>query len=107
MKLARSTYYYRSRRAAAREKALRERIVAVCAHRPRCKAWSRLTLSYLFLPHIVARLTLTMTVALAEAEQDISDISRDMNNRIVRKSAVTLARDFASFLELKILTISC
>ena len=30
MKLARSTYYYRSCRAAAREKALCERIVAVC-----------------------------------------------------------------------------
>jgi putative transposase len=35
MKLARSTYYYRSRRAAAREKALRERIVAVCDEFPR------------------------------------------------------------------------
>jgi len=30
MELARSAYYYRSRRAAGREKALRERIVAVC-----------------------------------------------------------------------------
>ena len=35
MKVARSTYYYRSRRAAAREKALRERIVAVCEEFPR------------------------------------------------------------------------
>jgi putative transposase len=35
MKLARSTYYYRSRRAAAREKALRERIVALCEEFPR------------------------------------------------------------------------
>ena len=35
MKLARSTYYYRSRRAAAREKALRERIVALCDEFPR------------------------------------------------------------------------
>jgi hypothetical protein len=30
MKLARSTYYYRARRAAAREKALHERIVSLC-----------------------------------------------------------------------------
>lgn len=35
MKLARSTYYYRVRRAAAREKALHERIVAVCEEFPR------------------------------------------------------------------------
>jgi putative transposase len=35
MKLTRSTYYYRSRRAAAREKALRERIAAVCEEFPR------------------------------------------------------------------------
>jgi putative transposase len=35
MKLARSTYYYRSRRAAAREKALRERIVALRDEFPR------------------------------------------------------------------------
>jgi len=35
MKLARSTYYYRSRRAAAREKALRERIVTICEEFPR------------------------------------------------------------------------
>jgi putative transposase len=35
MKLARSTYYYRSRRAAVREKALRERIVALCDEFPR------------------------------------------------------------------------
>jgi putative transposase len=36
MKLARSTYYYRSRRAAAREKALHERIIALCEEFPRC-----------------------------------------------------------------------
>ena len=35
MKLARSTYYYRSRSAAAREKALRERVFAVCEEFPR------------------------------------------------------------------------
>ena len=35
MKLARSTYYYRARRAAAREKDLRERIIAVCEEFPR------------------------------------------------------------------------
>ena len=35
MKLARSTYYYRARRAAAREKALCERIIAVCEEFPR------------------------------------------------------------------------
>lgn len=35
MKLARSTYYYRSRRAAAREKALREHIVSICEEFPR------------------------------------------------------------------------
>ncbi len=35
MKLARSTYYYRSRRAAAREKALRDSIVALCEEFPR------------------------------------------------------------------------
>jgi putative transposase len=35
MKLARSTYYSRFRRAAAREKVLRERIVAVCEEFPR------------------------------------------------------------------------
>lgn len=35
MKLARSTYYYRSRRAAAREKALHERIIALCEEFPR------------------------------------------------------------------------
>jgi len=35
MKLARSTYYYRARRAAARGKDLRERIIAVCEEFPR------------------------------------------------------------------------
>lgn len=35
MKLARSTYYYRSRRAAAREKILRERIATICEEFPR------------------------------------------------------------------------
>jgi len=35
MKLSRSTYYYRSRRAAAREKTLRERIVTICEEFPR------------------------------------------------------------------------
>jgi len=35
MKLARSTYYYRSRRAVAREKVLRERIVNICEEFPR------------------------------------------------------------------------
>ena len=35
MKLARSIYYYRARRAAAREKALHERIVAICEEFPR------------------------------------------------------------------------
>ena len=42
MKLARSTYYYRSRRAAAREKARRERIVAVCEEFP-CYGYRRVT----------------------------------------------------------------
>jgi hypothetical protein len=35
MKLVRSTYYYRSRRAAARKKALCERIVALSEEFPR------------------------------------------------------------------------
>ena len=35
MKLARSTYYYRARRAAAREKTLHERIVSLCEEFPR------------------------------------------------------------------------
>ena len=35
MKLARSTYYYRSRRMAAEKKVLRDRIEALCAEFPR------------------------------------------------------------------------
>ena len=35
MKLARSTYYYRSRRGAAEKKVLRDRIEALCAEFPR------------------------------------------------------------------------
>ena len=35
MKLARSTYYYRARRAAAREMALHERIINLCEEFPR------------------------------------------------------------------------
>jgi putative transposase len=35
MKLARSTYYYRSRRRAAEKKVLRDRIEALCAESPR------------------------------------------------------------------------
>jgi putative transposase len=35
IKLARSTYYYRSRRSATREKPLRERIVTICEKFPR------------------------------------------------------------------------
>ena len=35
MKLARSTYYYRSRRRAAEKKVLRDRIEALCAEFPR------------------------------------------------------------------------
>jgi hypothetical protein len=35
MKLARSTYYYRSRRRAAEKKVLRDRVEAPCAEFPR------------------------------------------------------------------------
>jgi hypothetical protein len=35
MKLARSAYYYRARRAAVREMVLRERIVSLCGEFPR------------------------------------------------------------------------